>query len=78
MCIVIAMVTDDEWSCVKHPIRELYLKLVQGLPRAAPNLLLTGLNRPSSDEGQPFLQMRDGSDSYRIWVGISSHMGMAF
>jgi hypothetical protein len=52
---------------LKHSIRELYLKLVQGLPRAAANLLLTGLNRPSSDEGQPFLQMRDGSDSYRIW-----------
>jgi hypothetical protein len=30
-----------------------------------------------SAEGQPFLQMRDGSDTYRVWVGISAETGVA-
>lgn len=30
-----------------------------------------------SEEGQPFLHMRDEHDTYRVWMGISSDTGIA-
>lgn len=30
-----------------------------------------------SEEGQPFLHLRDESDTYRVWMGISADTGIA-